>query len=99
MSKNYPKIMSLTAALAALTGAAIAVSDKAEANIGSPNESTSFNARPSSDLMPNRIVSVGEDFLGFIVTEASDGTMLAQHYSHYSHSSHASHASHYSSRR
>jgi hypothetical protein len=98
MSSTSPKIMSLAAALAALAGTSAIVSDRAEAKATSPTDATTPDTRRPTDLTPNQIVSVGEDFLGFIVTTAADGTMLAQHYSHVSHSSHSSHASHYSSR-
>jgi len=46
----------------------------------------------------NRFLEIDGDVLGFMVTQAADGTVIAQHRSHFSHSSHASHASHYSSR-
>jgi hypothetical protein len=98
MPSKPPKIMSLAAALAALTGTGAAVSAPADAKTAEPRVADATDAKPVSGLEPNRIVSVGEDFLGFIVTDLADGTVLAQHYSHYSHSSHSSHASHYSSR-
>jgi len=98
MSNTPPKIMSLAAALAALAGTSAIVSDRAEAKTTAAMEYTTPDAGPVSDLRPNRIVSIGKDFLGFIVTTAADGTMLAQHYSHTSHASHSSHSSHYSSR-
>lgn len=46
----------------------------------------------------NRFLEIDGDVLGFLVTQAADGTVTAQHRSHFSHSSHASHASHHSSR-
>ena len=98
MSTNTPKIMPLAAALATLVGTGAMVGHPAEAKTANPVESTVPNTEHMSGLTPNRIISVGKDFLGFIVTTAADGTMLAQHYSHTSHASHSSHSSHYSSR-
>jgi hypothetical protein len=98
MPSKPPKIMSLAAALAALTGTGAAISAPADAKTAELRAADSTNTKQVSGLGPNRIVSIGEDFLGFIVTDSADGTVLAQHYSHYSHSSHSSHASHYSSR-
>lgn len=98
MSTNTPKIMPLAAALAALAGTSAMVANPAEAKTANPVESTALNAEHASGLTPNRIISIGRDFLGFIVTTAADGTMLAEHYSHTSHASHSSHSSHYSSR-
>ena len=93
MSNKSPKIMSLAAALAALTGTASIVTDPAEAKPTDPRESTAPDAAKPSDLIPNQIPSVGKDLLGFIVSKAPDGTVLAEHTSHYSHSSHSSHHS------
>ena len=98
MSTNAPKIMPLAAALASLVGPGALVTNSAEAKTANPIEAASASLEHTSGLMPNRIISIGTDFLGFIVTTAADGTMLAQHYSHTSHASHASHHSHYSSR-
>jgi hypothetical protein len=95
MPRKSPIIMPLAAALAALTGTAAVVAAPAEAKTIDRGPSKSADATPVSGLMPNRIVSIGEDLLGFIVTDMADGTVVAQHYSH---SSHSSHASHYSSR-
>jgi len=93
MANKSPKIMSLAAALAALTATAAVISSPADATTASPRESTAPDAGQTSDLVPNQIVSGGKDLLGFIVTKAADGTVLAQHVSHVSHSSHSSHAS------
>jgi hypothetical protein len=98
MSNKSPRILSLAAALAALTGTAAVVSNPGEAKASTPNESTAPDAIPTMDLTPNLILSVGKDFLGFLVTNRADGTVVAQHASHASHSSHSSHASHYSGR-
>lgn len=94
-AEEVPIIMPLAAALAALTGTAVVVAAPAEAKTIEPGPSNPASATSVSGLMPNRIVSIGEDLLGFIVTDMADGTVVAQHYSH---SSHSSHASHYSSR-
>jgi hypothetical protein len=85
--------MSLAAALAALGGSAAIVSGPAEAKPTDQRESTAPDAAKPSDLIPNQILSVGENLLGFIVTKTPDGTVLADHTSHYSHSSHSSHHS------
>jgi hypothetical protein len=95
---QVPKILPLAAALAALTGTAGIVSNPADAKVAEPSAPAALAGHDRPKAGPNRVVSVGEDFLGFIVSTADDGTVLAQHYSHYSHASHASHASHYSSR-
>jgi hypothetical protein len=98
MPINTPKIMPLAAALATLAGMNAVVANPAEAKTATPAESTAPNAGRVSDVIPNYTISTGKDFLGFIVTTAADGTMLAEHYSHTSHASHSSHSSHYSSR-
>jgi hypothetical protein len=99
MSTKSPRILSLAAALSALTGMTAVAPGPAEAKPIGPQESIAPDTTmPASDLTPNQILSVGKDFLGFIVTDTADGTVLAQHYSHTSHASHASHASHYSGR-
>lgn len=91
---NRPKItlITLAAALAGLAGAgaATAPSRAAVSAEAPPRDKT---GQPIGE--PNRFVEVGDDLLGFIVTERSDGTVEARHYSHRSHSSHRSH---YSSR-
>lgn len=97
MSKQSPRIVPLAVALAALTGTTAIIANPAEAKVTKPDEANSPEATRATVRTPNRIVSVGEDFLGFTVTKAADGTALAQHDSHYSHSSHSSHSSHYSS--
>ena len=98
MPNKSPRILSLAAALAALTGTAATISDHpAQAKATNPNESGPPEAMQATGRTPNRVLSVGDDLLGFTVTKAADGTVLAQHESHYSHSSHSSHSSHYSS--
>jgi len=99
MSNKSPRILSLAAALSALAATAVVASDPADAKAVGPQESTAPDAtKPVSDLIPNQILSVGTDLLGFIVNNNGDGTVVAQHVSHASHASHASHSSHYSGR-
>jgi hypothetical protein len=95
MPRKSPIIMPLAAALAALAGTAAIVADPADAKTTDQDVSNSPKAMQPGGMTPNRIVSVGGDFLGFIVTNKADGTVLAEHYSH---TSHSSHSSHYSSR-
>jgi hypothetical protein len=101
MSKNPIKLMSLAAALAALSGTMAAVSPAADARPTDPAKPEDFNKALDREVQPNVLISVGKDLLGMVVTTGADGTVTAQHDSHYSHSSHASHSSHsshYSSR-
>jgi hypothetical protein len=101
MSKKPIKLVSLAAALAALSGAAGLVPSPAEAKVSNADTTDTFKDTRADGPQPNVFMTVGNDLLGLIVTKAADGTVLAQHYSHYSHSSHASHSSHsshYSSR-
>ena len=98
MARNFPRIMSLAAALAGLTGVAAIVSTPVEAKTSGSTEAAPTTMAQASILTPNWVVSVGQDFLGFLVTKAADGTVQAEHYSHQSHASHSSHSSHYSSR-
>jgi hypothetical protein len=98
VAKKLPKILSLSAAIAALTGGvAVTPATPAAANTGS-DEATSKQHSRIANAEPNVFMPVGEDLLGLTVTKGADGTVFAQHYSHYSHSSHSSHHSHYSSR-
>src|SRR5690242_15740750 len=101
MSKKPIKLVSLAAALAALSGTAALVPPTADAKPSNPGESDSLTNGRSEDVRPNVLMSVGKDLLGMIVATDADGMVTADHYSHYSHSSHASHSSHsshYSSR-
>lgn len=97
MPNKPPKIVPLATALAALVGAAPVISDAAEARTAEPADLSSTGSGRATAQTANSIVSVGENLLGFIVTKAADGSVLAQHELHYSHSSHASHSSHSSS--
>jgi hypothetical protein len=96
MPNKSPKIVSLAAALAALTHGAssVATSAEAKADRGGVSDHESDAVRSHGTAL-NRLITTGDDLLGFIVTDLPDGTVVAQHYSH---ASHASHASHYSSR-
>lgn len=96
MSKRFPKLISLTAALAALSGTAAIDSASAATNMNGPDQADPVKIGPSRGE-PNVFMSVGKDLLGLIVTKRADGTVVADHSSHESHSSHSSHRSHYSS--
>jgi hypothetical protein len=101
VSKKPIKLVSLAAALAALSGTAALVPPAADAKPSDPSKSERITDSRSEDVQPNVLMAVGKDLLGMIVTTGADGMVTAQHYSHYSHSSHASHSSHsshYSSR-
>jgi hypothetical protein len=96
MAKRLPKILSLAAALAALSGVTAVNSTPAAANTTSTDEAGTTQSSPIASAEPNVFMSVGSNLLGLIVTTAADGTVVADHYSHVSHSSHSSHRSHYS---
>jgi hypothetical protein len=95
MAKKIPTVLSLTAALAALSGVTAVAPTPAAANTTS-DEAITPQGRTNTG-QANVFMPVGQDLLGLIVTTSADGTVVAQHDSHYSHSSHASHRSHYSS--
>jgi hypothetical protein len=95
MAKKIPTVLSLTAALSALSGATAVAPTPAAANT-TGDEAVSPQG-PTNTGKANVFMPVGRDLLGLIVTTSEDGTVVAQHDSHYSHSSHASHRSHYSS--
>jgi len=93
MKPRNKAILPLASALAALAGNG--------STIGDANAETPTNASNTVDVganqktaagQPNKILSTGEALFGFITTDQSDGTIVAQHVSH------ESHASHYSSR-
>ena len=97
MAKKFPRILSLTAALAVLSGFTTLGPTPAAANTpGTNDEDVTPQGRTNSGKA-NVFLPAGRDLLGLIVTTTEDGTVVAQHDSHYSHSSHASHRSHYSS--
>ena len=98
MARKPVFILPIASALAAL-GFIPATTAPSEAKL--PDQTVDARATTKtapSDLQPNSFITVGEDLLGFIITEQADGRLLAQHYSHSSHASHASHHSHYSGR-
>ncbi|MGD1534390.1 His-Xaa-Ser repeat protein HxsA2 [Mycolicibacterium septicum] len=93
--REAPKIVSLTTALAALAGPAIAPPIKDGADSEGPLIATESEEgiRPEAEMsLPGDI-----DLMSFTVHQAADGTMFPQHGSHSSHSSHSSHVSHASS--
>jgi len=97
MAKMLPRLLSLTAALAALSGVTTLGPMPATANtLGTNDENVTPQGRTNTGKA-NVFLPAGRDLLGLIVTTSEDGTVVAQHDSHYSHSSHASHRSHYSS--
>jgi hypothetical protein len=97
MAKKLPSILSLAAALAALSGVTtVAPALAAATNLGTNDEDVNPQGATNTGRA-NVFMPVGTDLLGLIVTTAEDGTVVAQHDSHYSHSSHASHSSHMSS--
>lgn len=91
------KIVPLAVALAALAGTTT-VASPAEAKVTEPNTPKALIGVQGAKPEPNTLARVGEDYLGFVVSKAEDGTVVAWHSSHASHASHASHSSHYSSR-
>jgi hypothetical protein len=95
MAKKIPTVLSLTAALAALSGTVAVAPTPAAANT-TGDEAVRPQGRTNSGKA-NVFMPVGQDLLGLIVTTTENGEVVAQHDSHYSHSSHASHRSHYSS--
>lgn len=95
INKTKASILSLAAALAAL--GTVVAPDTADAALITPPDSRASNT-PLQSGGANLFYSVGDDLMAFTVTQAADGTLVAQHHSHSSHSSHSSHASHASSR-
>jgi len=96
MPKKIPQLLSLSAALAALSSANALAPATAAADVPTTDEVSSARQGQVVEGEPNVFFPAGKDLLGLIVTTAADGTLMAQHYSHYSHSSHSSHSSHYS---
>jgi len=89
--KRIP-LISLASALAALAPAA-------HASVLTGTTTPDHPAKPDHDLsvrQPNTFYNLGDDLMGLVTSTATDGTLIAEHYSHSSHASHASHASHYS---
>jgi hypothetical protein len=99
MSRKHTTIVSIGAALASLGGAqALSVGAQADTLSDDVNSSKASNQGATSQLTWNAHFQVGEDLMGFVMTQRPDGTLVAQHGSHASHASHHSHASHASSR-
>jgi hypothetical protein len=95
VAKKLPKILSLTVALSALSGApAISPALANTADNGAADVTPQGRVNTGQ---ANAFLTGGKDLLGLIVTTTEEGTVVAQHDSHYSHSSHSSHSSHYSS--
>lgn len=98
MSQKPIKLLSLAAALAALSGTATLLPPPADAKPSNPGNAGGLRDGRSEDARPNLFMSVGKDLLGMIVRTSADGLVTADHYSHSSHASHSSHSSHYSGR-
>jgi hypothetical protein len=95
---KHKKILSLAAALSglsAVSGAEAAVVT-AKVDVGQASSVQRVTAADVGDA--NRYVEAAGEVMPFLVAQAEDGTVVAQHRSHYSHSSHSSHSSHHSSR-
>ncbi|WP_067697079.1 His-Xaa-Ser repeat protein HxsA2 [Nocardia jejuensis] len=95
--RETPKIVSLTAALAALAipTAAQAI---AEASVSTGTDEPRVTAAQEEAWPEPRVALPNEvELMSFTTHRTSDGRLFAQHGSHSSHSSHSSHASHASS--
>lgn len=91
MSPNH-RVVSLSAALVALTGPAVlATTADAADTVGRSAEDAAATSRTLK-------IAVGDELMAFTVGEDPNGTIVADHSSHASHSSHSSHSSHHSSR-
>lgn len=101
MERKRTVILSISAALAALgLPPAFAATEQSADDTGTATPGSAVTPPFSRDEV-NQIVRVGDDFMGFVVSQSADGTVVAGHYSHTSHASHQSHQSHqshYSSR-
>lgn len=93
MSRKPIKLVSLAAALAALSGTTALLPPAAVAKSTDPSNAEGITNGHARDVRPNMFITVGKDLLGMIVRKNPDGMVIADHYSH---SSHASHSSHYS---
>ncbi|WP_155856300.1 His-Xaa-Ser repeat protein HxsA2 [Acidiphilium cryptum] len=94
MGAGSPKILSLAAALAAITAVIPGAVAGPKSNTLPSDNANDVNPGVQTGE-PNTFVSVGQDLLSFTVDRAPDGRIVMAE--HYSHSSHSSHASHYSS--
>ena len=90
------KKLGITLIPLAATLASLPMTSEASVRTESAKAQTTVAVSSAEAIVPNTILSVGEDLLGFLVTRAEDGTVVAEHASH---SSHSSHSSHYSSSR
>ncbi|WP_084523489.1 His-Xaa-Ser repeat protein HxsA2 [Nocardia inohanensis] len=95
--RETPKIVSLTAALAALA-IPTAAQTVAETSVSTGTDEPHVTAA-REEARPEPRVAVPDDLelMSFTTHRADDGTLFARHGSHSSHSSHSSHASHASS--
>jgi hypothetical protein len=91
MRRKQVVILPLASALGALVGNGMAPAEAKSVSVGD----AAINSQETSQtgLRPNTLVLTGESLLGFVMTEQSDGTVVAQHASHASHASHHSHSS------
>lgn len=95
--RETPKIVSLTAALAALA-IPTAAQTVAEASVSTgTDEPRVAEAREEARLEPPVALPAEVELMSFTTHRGDDGTLFARHGSHSSHSSHSSHASHASS--
>lgn len=96
MSKKPIVLVPLAVALASLGTMANATTVPES----SSDRVTSSAATGATSLKaePNAFYQIGHDLMGMLITEKSDGTLVAGHTSHSSHASHSSHSSHSSSR-
>jgi hypothetical protein len=94
MSKMPIKLITVAAALAALSGTATLLSPAADAKPNDAGTSEGVTSNRSEEVQPNVLMSAGKDLLGMIVKKGADGVITADHYSHASHASHESHSSH-----
>ncbi|MEU2257712.1 His-Xaa-Ser repeat protein HxsA2 [Nocardia xishanensis] len=95
--RETPKIVSLTAALAALA-IPTAAQGVAEASVSTGTDELRVTAA-REEALPEPRVALPDDveLMSFTTHRAGDGRLFARHGSHSSHSSHSSHASHASS--
>ncbi len=96
MKRTPLKIVSIAAALAALSGAVSTNAAEGAVNVPEANQAQNPHQDRATTVTPNVLMPVGSDLLGLVVTKGADGVVVADHYSHVSHSSHSSHRSHYS---
>ena len=91
MSLNSKSILSVGAALAALTGTQVLATEAPASVVNGGVKATEIGSEVIGvQRQPNAHYRVGEDLLGFVLTQQADGTLVADHASHASHSSHAS---------